>query len=501
MASLKVAVNLEPNSPGHRYNLSLALIQCGQSDEAYQVLRDLVARSPEFALGHVCLGDQLLIRGAHREAEVAARKAVAADPTCAEAHILLARSLTEGVGYSSSVSAERDAEQHLRKALISNPHSIVAHALLGISLQQQGKFESAISEFELSLRLDPRQGSVYYGIAGCRKYKENDHGLRVRLEHVLESGDLATIERANVHYALGKVLEDLGEYEGALKEFDAGNLIMFELKSPVNPFNRDLIDRYVGEVIGTFDTSFFERQRSTGSKSEVPLIVLGMMRSGTSLVEQILSTHPLVAGGGELAFWPQNIGKGLMTGEAKFDESEAKELEWRYLDLLAEIGPNSQRVTDKMPQNTLYLGQIHATFPEARIIHCRRDPVDTCLSIYATAYGTSPDFAHSRANIVTVYKQYLRLMAHWRSVIPPNNLLEVDYEELIEDRESVTRRMIDFVGLDWDDACLHHETNMRAVKTPSRWQVRQPIYRTSIARWKNYEPWLNEFAELRMTQR
>ena len=143
------------------------------------------------------------------------------------------------------------------------------------------------------------------------------------------------------------------------------------------------------------------------------------------------------------------------------------------------------------------LGLVHIAFPSARIIHIRRDPIDNCLSIFTTPYQKPPGFGLIRRNIVFAYRQYWRLMEHWRKTLPSDRFLEVNYEDLIENREAVTRRMIEFAGLDWDDSCLQHEKNERSVSTPSMWQVRQPIYKTSVARWRKFEPWLGELAELR----
>jgi hypothetical protein len=161
--------------------------------------------------------------------------------------------------------------------------------------------------------------------------------------------------------------------------------------------------------------------------------------------------------------------------------------------VLRGISPAAERVTDKTPGNFQLLGPIHLIFPQARIIHCRRNPIDTCLSIYFTYFGTMKDFTGDRGNIVFFYEQYLRLMAHWRRALPDNRFLEIDYEALVANRERLTRHMIGFCGLDWDEACLRSERNRRVIKTASNWQARQPVYTTSVARWRHYEPWLGEF--------
>jgi len=213
-------------------------------------------------------------------------------------------------------------------------------------------------------------------------------------------------------------------------------------------------------------------------------------------VEQIVSSHPDVAAGGEQSFLTQRYHSVMEPRHGSPHRSEAVTLANNYLDLLKSIGGTKAHVTDKMPHNFYLSGLIHAMFPSARIIHCRRNPVDTCISIYTTRFPEPLNFAHNQEEIVFFYKEYLRIMEHWRRVLPADRFLEVDYEELISDREKVTRRMIEFCGLEWNDACLHHERNPGAIRTPSWWQARQPVYTTSMGRWKNYEPWLGAFKEL-----
>jgi hypothetical protein len=164
--------------------------------------------------------------------------------------------------------------------------------------------------------------------------------------------------------------------------------------------------------------------------------------------------------------------------------------------LLTSISSTARRITDKRPNNFHFIGLIHSVFPRARIIHCQRHPIDTCLSIYFQNFARRIDFAYDRGDLLSAYRQYLRLMAHWRNVLPMDRFLEIQYEELVADREAMTRKMIEFCGLDWNDACLHSEHNRRPVRTASVWQARQPVYRTSVARWRRYEPWLGALREL-----
>jgi len=493
---IRRAVKLNPNFPPHQYNLALSLIQLGQDTEAIQVLRKMLTTWPKFAQGYMCLGDLALKQGDYVMADESARKAIALQPGWAEPHLLLARVLNRRETSDIREAGDQDFEQHIRQAVALDPNSSTAHCMWGSALQDKGQFDLALAEYETSLRLNAGQGAAYFGLASSRKYGGGDQLQVSRFEDVLKTARLELSDQAFVHYGLGKIHEDMQDFESSLRHYDAANALMFKIRSPRRPFDRERLERDYSRVIETFDGTFFDHNRDLGCGSELPLIVLGMMRSGTTLVEQILSSHPAVTGAGELTFWRDHADLAMNKETRNLELAQVGEISEAYVDLLRRIGPTSRRVTDKMPQNTLFLGLIHAIFPKAKIIHVKRHPVDTCLSIYTTPYTVSPDFAHEKGNIVFAYQLYLRLMAHWRTVIPSSCLLEVDYEDLVNDREGVTRRMVEFSGLEWNDSALNYEQNTRQVKTPSRWQVRQPIYKSSVSRWKNFAPWLGEFSEL-----
>ena len=221
-----------------------------------------------------------------------------------------------------------------------------------------------------------------------------------------------------------------------------------------------------------------------------------MPRTGSTITDQILSSHPAVASAGESAFWStRRTDWGLAQNAVPDSGTLARAVE-DYCALLRGVDPNARRVVDKALMNFEMLHLIRLTFPDARIIHCRRHPVDTCLSIYFTNFGDRHPYASHRADLVFRYQQYERLMAHWRSILPPDRFTEVDYEKLVTDREAETRRLVAFIGLEWDDACLAPEKNERVVRTASVWQARQPVYQTSVERWRRYEPWLGELRDL-----
>jgi hypothetical protein len=310
---------------------------------------------------------------------------------------------------------------------------------------------------------------------------EASRSLAGELAELLEQPGRTDFDRMVLHFALGKLHDDMGEYAEAIAHYDEGNRI----EGRRLKFDRGAFAGEIDRLVETFTPACFAAQEEQATRSELPLLIVGLPRSGTTLVEQIVSAHPRVAAGGELTFW----------SEAD-PATDVSTLATDYLALLRRAGPDAARVTDKNPFNFLHMGLVHAALPQARFIHCRRNPIDTCLSIFFTRFATPQPFAYSRDDLVFYFRQYERLMAHWRAVLPPERFLEVDYEALIGDREQVTRGIIAFCGLDWDDACLRPEHNNREVRTASLWQARQPVYATSVARWRHYEPWLGELRGL-----
>jgi hypothetical protein len=300
-------------------------------------------------------------------------------------------------------------------------------------------------------------------------------------------------QQADLHFALGKAYDDLGQYDCAIQHFDAGNRLKHRTNGSYTPAGHAAgVDRQ----IATFTDDFFARNAALGSDCQMPILVVGMPRSGTTLVEQILSSHPHVSAGGELGFWGELAVSFAMSPAGRIDPAWAATTAREYQALLSGISLTARRVTDKLPHNFLHIPMIHSVFPRARVIHCRRHPIDTCLPIYFENFARRMEFAYDRSDLFAFYRQYQRLMAHWRSVLSTECFFEIQYEELVANREPWTRKMIAFCGLEWGDACLHSQRNPRPVRTASVWQARQPVYLTSVARWRRYEPWLGPLREL-----
>ncbi|MGA9416758.1 MAG: sulfotransferase, partial [Terriglobales bacterium] len=373
----------------------------------------------------------------------------------------------------------------------------MAYDLLGSVLSELGRFDEARACFERTVAIAPLLAGSYYDLVRCRPVtsNKNDNGLLQAMQAALATPGLEAGQRQRLHLAIGKAEEDLGDYDLAMQHFDAADAVRRGSAS----FDSAAFSIEIDRLIGRCTRELMARAPELGSSDATPVLIIGMPRSGTTLVEQIVSMHPEVGGGGELNFWNE---RGAAWQRPAGNETQFVVTDFLakavsdYLGVLRAIAPAAARVTDKMPFNFLWAGLIHLSFPRAIIIHCRRSAVDTALSIHQTHFHPSLAFPTGGAELVAYFRSYQRLIDHWRSVLPTDRFIEVDYEELTRAPEPVIRRMIAACGLEWHDACLRPESNPRAVKTPSKWQTRQPIYRTSVERWRRYEPWLGPLRAL-----
>jgi tetratricopeptide (TPR) repeat protein len=465
------------------HNLGTALFRLGRDRDAAKAFDQAIMLAPRSLDSLLSLGQVLISMTNPGEAVKVAQRALSLDPKSATAHLLMASALVED-------SRAREAEPYLKQAVELNPTDSRAQALLGLRLQSLGNFQEANHHLSNSLAAEPNQGFAYFALVHNNKIKDLEPGLVENMEALAERGSLPPREQTFLEYGLGRAFENLGRYEEAITHFDAANALSRKLKFGDQEFYREEYAKTFYWLIETYTDEFIRSREVKGNTSALPIVIVGMMRSGTTLVEQILSSHPKVGGAGEQRFWPNHRPELLREG------ADFHGLGRQYVDRLQHVAPGFERVVDKMPSNYELCGPIHISLPKAKIIHMRRHPVDTCISIYTTPNRVPISFAYNRANIVFAYRQYRRLMAHWRSVLSPDAFLEVDYEAVVSDREGQVRRIAEFLELEWSDALLHHESTERNVLTPSLWQVRQPIYTSSIQRWKRYEPWLREFAEL-----
>jgi tetratricopeptide (TPR) repeat protein len=385
----------------------------------------------------------------------------------------------------------------MEQALSDSEAVGMAHGMLGYWYQARGNFAEARSNFEKSIELEPRQALAYFGMVQGSRVQPEDRPILDQAAALITNSEVPRQDTMYLEYVLGKGWADLGDYEASWKHYVLANELAFELSLGSQSFDRRTYTKAVDDTIATFSRDFFKKNRGIGWNQRLPIFVVGMMRSGTTLVEQILSSHPEVGAAGEVDFWLDEGFAAVDVAKRTLDQKSLTKLAQRYIDGLRRMAPDKPFVTDKMPQNFQMVGLIHTAFPKAPIIHIRRNPLDTCISIFTNAYQQSPNFAHDQDSIVFAYRQYQRLVAHWRRVLPSEQFLEIDYEDLTANPEAVTRQILSFCHLKWDDACLRPELNDRLVTTPSLWQVRQPVYRTAVERWRVYEPWLGGLAQLK----
>ena len=524
IAPLRDASLLQPSNAVILHDLGLACLEVGRVPDAIAALQQAVAGNPSYADAHFRLGIALEKLGNIDGALSAHDRATKLLPSLAEAwfrsgalaYILGHREQAIGCFRRAAMTGDRnsfgrlgkarallieernqEAEQALRETLVADPKNAMAHDLLGNLLSDFGRFDEARAYFERAIALAPLLAGSYYDLVRCRPVTSDDDGLLQGMQAALATPGLEVGERLRLHLAIGKAAEDLGDYGLAMQHFDAADAV----RRGFGSFDSAAFSLEIDRLIARCTPELIARAGELGSSDATPVLILGMPRSGTTLVEQIVSMHPEVGAGGELHFWNQRGAEwrhSLVAGnERPFVVSEfVAKAASDYLGLLRTFAPTEARVTDKMPFNFLWAGLIHVAFPRAIIIHCRRAAIDTALSIHQTHFRPGLTFPTGGAELVAYFRDYQRLIDHWRSVLPADRFIEIDYEDLTRAPEPSIRRIIGACGLTWHDACLCPESNPRAVNTPSKWQARQPIYRSSVARWRRYEPWLGPLRAL-----
>ncbi|HEY1932547.1 MAG TPA: sulfotransferase [Acetobacteraceae bacterium] len=483
--SFSEAVRLKPDLAGAQHYLAMALDQLGRRADALRAYEATIRLEPQRAAAQFRFGQLCLASYRWADAEAAFRAAAAAgiDP-------LMQRVATAYAAHAAGDDVT--AEALLRAVIADAPEYSWVHVVLGDILAQSGALAEAAACLERGISLDPREVASWYSFARSWKFAATDEALIRRIGACLERTDLTPSQRRAVHFALGKAHDDIGDYREAMRHFDAGN----HIRAAAAPLDRATVVQWSSRIIDAAPAGFLERRPDLGVEDATPILIVGMPRSGTTLVEQILSSHPQIAAAGELPFWTEKAAAGVSIFGATAVPGTVRRLAGEYLAVLRGNSPDAARVTDKMPFNFQSLGVFCQAFPYATIVHCRRAPIDTCLSVFTTDFEWGFEFAGDRASLVFYYRQYQRLMAHWREVLPRDRFIELDYETLVADPEPLTRQLIAACGLEWDDACLAPQRNPGRISTVSLWQARQPIYRTSVERWRRYEPWLGALREL-----
>jgi tetratricopeptide (TPR) repeat protein len=480
-------VSLDSRDAMARHRLGIALAQLARYGEAGSEFRRAIAIRSNFPEAHFHLAGILLTTGRPYEAETPLRRALKLRPSYVDARVLLGQTfaLTSRLG---------DARDCFEKALRIAPRHVQALFWTGQVEMLSGHFAEAEAMYRRALEVDPAAPYAWAALAWLRKMTPSDGAWVKRAEQLAESG-LGSVDESPLRFAIGKYYDDIRDFPRAFRSYRRANELH---KRRAQPYNRQEHIHFVDDMLRVYTAEALAGARAGGSDSARPVFVVGMPRSGTSLVEQIIASHPAAAGAGELNSWTAIVMRQESTIRRELlAESQRKKLAAEYLRVLDTHSSAAQRVVDKAPANTDYLGLIHSAFPNARIIYLQRDPIDTCLSCYFQQLQPALNFTMDLEDLAHYYRQHRRLMAHWRTVLPADRLLEVPYEELVTEQESWTRKILEFLGLPWDARTLEFHETTRAVTTASAWQVRQKIYKTSVERWRNYEKFIGPLLELR----
>lgn len=483
---LEEAVILDSRRAEVLAKLGAVLCCLGRFGEAETVIRRAIELKPNFAAAHLNLGTLLRDKGEFAASETALRRAVKQDSKDVQA--LASLGLTLGMR-----GRLREAREYFERALRMKPRDAATLASLGWLAGIEGRFEDAEKCHRAALETNPRHPGAWALLAGLRRMTDADKDWQQGVERTLAEG-VPAVEELKLRYAMGKYFDDLGKHSRAFEQYKRANELQ---KLLVAPYDHAARTKFVDEMISGYTTERLARAAKGASESARPVFVTGMMRSGTSLVEQIIASHPQALGAGELDFWNVAARKQREVTDKGLDEPLARKLGESYLKVLEQHSSSAVRIVDKSTFNTDHLGLIHQVLPRARIIYVLRDPIDNCLSCYFQDFANAASFTMDLSDLAHYYREHHRLLAHWRAALPEGALLVVPYAELIAEPETWSRRIIEFAGLEWDSRCLEFHKTQRSVLTASSWQVRQPIYSRSVGRWRNYEKFIRPLLELR----
>lgn len=478
------ALSLKPHDPAILNNLALSATQQKRYDEALALLSSSASIEPNNHETLAFLAALWIDRKDLQKARTTIDRALALKADHADSINILGR-----IAFEEGRTAE--AVEHYRKALTIQPKLSEAFNNLGNSLKELGKFDEALAAYLEALAIDPRSAAAYINLADAHKFQPGDPQIAA-MEQLILDRECSDEERTQLHFALGKAYADVKRHEQSFDHFVAGST----LKRKELAYDETAMLGLFERIKTIFTGDLFRRSGGQGDPSTVPLFIIGMPRSGTTLVEQILASHPGVFGAGELADLGKVIGVVQIYGGQpvpfpefvpSMGQQQLRQFGASYVARLRQRSATAERITDKLPANFLYAGLIHLALPNARIIHVMRNPVDTCLSCFSKLFTGEQAHTYDLGELGRYYRAYQGLMAHWRKVLPPGVVLDVQYEEVVENIEAQARRIIAHAGLAWDESCLAFYENQRPIRTASATQVRQPIYGSSIGRWRPYK--------------
>jgi tetratricopeptide (TPR) repeat protein len=492
IACLEQAAAAQPDDAWMHVRLAEAKRAAGRGAEAIPHFEQAVALKPDSAEILNNLGNALTALHRHDDAVVRYRQALSITPDNATLHHNLATTL-------ETMNRPQEALAQYRHVLALDPAFVDAKLGLAVVLRELGHLDAAQAAFEAVIQAAPGKIAAYHGLSMSKRFTVDDPHLAALEAFAAAPASLSDDDRMYLEFALSKAYDDLGEHERAVQHLIDGN----RMKRRQFVYDEAMVLGIMERSRAVFSPGLLRRKSGHGNPSRVPVFIIGMMRSGSTLVEQILASHSEVFAGGEIPHFETAIIEELRQyGPAPYpDAVRSLNGAWvdglaaRYLRSLTAEAPAAQRVTDKLLGNFNYLGLIHLALPQAKIIHTMRDPLDTCLSCFSKLFSDGVAMAFDLEELGRYYRHYARLMAHWRAVLPPGVMLEVRYEDVVQDLAGQARRIVAHCGLDWDDACLAFHRTERPVRTASVVQVRQPIYASSVGRARKLRALLGPLIE------
>ena len=490
---LQKATNIQPNHSIAQNSLGNAYRELGQLESAIAAYRLATRIDATYVNAQVNLGSTLQKLGDPEQAVTVFAAVLERHETKLSAYDAaeIGSALGGALLDTGEVEAAMEAQ---RKALAHEPRLVSAWNELGLAQADIGEFNQAQKSYQEALKIDPTYTKAYLNLSKTRRFSDVDEGLCQTMEEWLKRPNLANASRSDLHFALGKIYDDREHYETAFSHYRRGN------QAHLGRYDPDHALAKLSTLRNTLTESWVDAHQKNGHLSTRPVFIVGMPRSGTSLVEQIIASHPEAFGAGELSDVSRLTQASLPSGGSypegvvEMRPSALYAVAQKYLQALARRDDVALRVTDKMPGNFRYIGFIRALFPNAKFVYCRRHPLDVCLSIYFRHFINGHHYAYDLRHLAIEYAIHQQLMAHWHEVLP-GVIHEVEYEQLVSDQETQSRRLLAHLGLSWHESCLNFHQTSRTVRTASNWQVRQPIYDRSIGRWRHYAPFLGELRE------
>lgn len=513
VSAAQYAITFKKDFADAYINLSIAHKELGNREQAKQAAQDAIRLKPDSAMCHVILADVLQHEDRYDEAEIILKRAMDLEPESPRLYLKLADVLEhanrleeaiEALDKGLEISPEMVELYHkkasayfifnkldlaveaLDRCLELNPKYIAAIATKCEVLQSLGKMEEAYEAGRKGVEMNKKLPFLYFSLSKVKKFEsEDDEDFQNMLALTETAEQLGKLQASALFFAIYKAWQDMGEKDKAFEALKRGN----DLKRETVPYHAPTQNKAFVNLREKFTPKFMESLEGHGYESNMPIFVLGMPRSGTTLTEQILASHPEVFGAGEL---PDLV--DIRRRYADFTPENCAEIGRKYVERISSFAPGYKYVTDKMPGNFMQIGLIVAALPNAKIIHCMRDPVDTCLSCYKQLFARGQYWSYNLEELAEFWNNYADTMDYWNNLFP-GKILNISYEETVQDLETQARKMLDFVGLPWNDACLEPHKTDRPILTASKGQVRKPVYKSSVKSSSSYEEQLRPLVE------